>query len=244
MVSLTHYSHEGLAAINSNGGFLFDKEWTKEQSFDYISDQLPLVTTLLHKRARDDPIGRPSVLTCMRTSGRAIRLTGTALPDGKAIYQFTQKPAKGYRGTVLILSASFIFGYCFYFLTWYGTQASRQSISNKTRQLFQDEIALQMGDEAVQADNWDDLDDAGDKTDGTEGTTRPLRKKKQKLGSEDDSEDESKDSDTEGAFDESGSEAEVQTQLTSSSPCPRPAKKRRLLPRPSETVFSCDIICY
>lgn len=108
MPSLARYRQEGLAAINSNGGFQFDRKWTKEQAFDYISQQLPLVTNLLRQRAATDKLKRPSILSCMKER-HSIRLSGVALPDGNTIFQYTHRTGRGFRGSILILSRSFIY---------------------------------------------------------------------------------------------------------------------------------------
>lgn len=101
--SLNSYRQEGLAVTNSSDGFQFDSSWSTEQCIKYIDQRLPVATAFLHKRAEADPKGRPSLLTCTR-QGRFIRLAGITLPDGKDIYECSQRLGRGYRGSVLILS--------------------------------------------------------------------------------------------------------------------------------------------
>ncbi|KAE9393685.1 hypothetical protein BT96DRAFT_999210 [Gymnopus androsaceus JB14] len=173
--TLTSYQQEGLAVTDSNGGLLFDTQWSKEECSAYIFEKLPHVTQLLHKREEDDPKGRPAILTCTR-QGPSIRLAGITMPDGNDVYRCTQKPGRNYRGTVLILT-------------------SHQKISFEEREHFRKEIALQEGNEGLCASDWDDLqvDSQGNETDDN---PQPVRIRKRSRV-ESDEEEESDKSETE-----------------------------------------------
>ena len=228
---LNQYRQEGLAVTEPNCGFPFDTAWGQEKCLDFLTKKLPIPMGFLLKRMEDDPKGRPSILTCSRQA-RNIRLAGIALPDGNAVFECTQKPKQGYRGTALILSECIT--HCInFFFAYATTPASRQKISAEDRECFRREIALQGGD-LVGADDWDDLEVEEDSsTSDAEENTQPARKtvaavqkrKRSRVESEEES-------------DEPGSEAEVETQLASSSPSPRPpAKKQKFQSRDGEDVF-------
>lgn len=119
--------------------------------------------------------------------------------------------------------------------------ASRQSISDKHRLDFRQQIALQDG---VRAEDWDDVDMAVDSDDGADDSTQSASEVSPIQKSNHSPKEESEDSETELAS--NASEAEVNSHLTSSSPSPGPPlKKRRLFSQQGNNFFYFpDIILY
>lgn len=103
MSTLLDLRREGLVVTDSTEGIQFNTTWSKEETFACISQHLPFATELLAKREDDDSKRHPSILLCTRF-GRYIRLAGITIPDGNNVFQLTQKPGKGFRGSILILS--------------------------------------------------------------------------------------------------------------------------------------------
>ncbi|KAJ3926911.1 MAG: hypothetical protein NXY57DRAFT_966018 [Lentinula lateritia] len=104
MSALQRAKRQGVAAINSKGGFMIDKNWTSEQTSQFLSDQLPLLMDhIKHLEAKSN---RSMLYTCTRVGGRwgGIGLTGGKVPDGETIFQTTRKSKSGVTGTVLLLA--------------------------------------------------------------------------------------------------------------------------------------------
>ncbi|KAF9064226.1 hypothetical protein BDP27DRAFT_176384 [Rhodocollybia butyracea] len=100
--SLQAYRKQGLAAVDTTKGFEFNKEWTKEEMSEKLSEELPAIRLLLEEGSTDSR-GRPSILFCTRRD-RRIQLTGLTIPNGDAAKQYCRGARSGWRGSVMIFS--------------------------------------------------------------------------------------------------------------------------------------------
>ncbi|KAJ3924651.1 MAG: hypothetical protein NXY57DRAFT_1083542 [Lentinula lateritia] len=136
MSALQRAKRRGVAAINSKDGFMIDKNWTSEQTRQFLSEQLPLLMNHIeHLEAKSN---HSMLYTCTRVGGRwgGIGLTGGKVPDGETIFQNTWKSKSGTAGTVLLL-------------------ATRVPIDNQIIDQFEEKIAAE--DKEGSDDNGDDI---------------------------------------------------------------------------------------
>lgn len=95
---------QGLAAINTGDGFIIDKTWDCDNCHKFLRGLLPELFDHLDGQYQE---GKPTILTCTRTSGQSpkrIILTGSYLPDGAMIHQVTRGGKGGIASSILILS--------------------------------------------------------------------------------------------------------------------------------------------
>lgn len=95
---------QGLAAINTGDGFIIDKNWDCDACHRFLRGLLPELFQHLDDEYEK---GKPTLLTCTRTSGQSpkrIILTGSYIPNGAMIHQITRGGKGGAAGSILILS--------------------------------------------------------------------------------------------------------------------------------------------